>query len=42
MTKVKFICIFCDKESWFDVNLEGYIVKKDDLICDDCLPEEDE
>lgn len=44
MTKVKFICKECGNQSWFKVNLETYVIKVDDLICDECNPinEEDE
>ena len=40
--KVRFKCSECGNEYWFEVNLEDYIVKVEDLVCDDCLPEEEE
>ena len=34
--KVKFVCSKCGKESWFEVNLQTYVVSITDLICDNC------
>lgn len=36
--KIKFKCSVCGVESWFDVDLETYIVSITDLVCDDCNP----
>ena len=41
MTKVKYVCKECSKESWFKVNLETYIITVNDLVCDDCNPIDD-
>lgn len=40
--KVKFICSKCQKESWFQVDLNTYVVSISDLVCDDCNPVEDD
>ena len=42
MVKINFVCKECGEESWFDVNLETYIVSMNDLICDDCFVEEED
>lgn len=44
MTKIKFICSKCGKESWFKVNLKTCVITITDLLCDTCNPitEEDE
>lgn len=39
--KVLFKCSKCGATSWFEINLETYIVSVDDLICDDCNPVEE-
>jgi len=41
MAKIMFKCSKCGKQSWFEVNLETYIVSVNDLICDDCNPVEE-
>jgi len=38
---IKFICSKCGTESWFKVNIDTYIVKESDLVCDDCNPIEE-
>ena len=35
-SRVKFICKKCGQESWFEVNLNRYVVSMKDLLCDDC------
>lgn len=42
MDIVRFICAKCGKESWFEVNLNTYVITAMDLICDDCNPIEEE
>lgn len=39
--KIKFKCNKCGIESWMEVNLETYIVSITDLVCDDCIPVEE-
>ena len=38
----KFVCSECGKEAWIEIDIESYVVKTSDLICDDCNPTEDE
>ncbi len=40
--KVNFICSKCGQNSWFEVDLETYIVSISDLVCDDCNPVEED
>ena len=35
---IKFVCKKCGNESWFEVNLNRYVVSIKDLVCDDCNP----
>ena len=42
MTVIKYVCKECGEESWFDVDLETYVVKITDLVCDDCNPCEED
>ena len=41
MAKINFFCSVCGEQSWFEVNLERYIVSITDLVCDDCNPVEE-
>jgi hypothetical protein len=38
--KVKFVCSMCGEESWFEVSPD-YVVKAEDLVCDACIPIDD-
>ncbi len=38
--RIWFICIKCELKSWFEMNTKLSPVTKEDLICDDCQPEE--
>ena len=40
--KIKFKCMKCGSESWFDVDLETYVITIADLVCDDCNPVEED
>ena len=42
MVKINYKCSECGEITWFDVDLETYIVSITDLICDDCNPVEDD
>ena len=42
MVKINFKCSMCGEKSWFDVNLETYVVSITDLVCDDCNPVEED
>lgn len=39
--RIKFICIGCGKESWTEFDLNTYVMKVEDLVCDDCIPEDE-
>ena len=34
--RIRFICSVCGVESWQEFDLNTYVVKVEDLICDDC------
>lgn len=38
--KIKFYCSKCGQESWMEIDINSYIIKIDELICDDCNPVE--
>ncbi len=39
--RIKFTCSKCGNESWTEFDVNAYVLKVDDLVCDDCLPEEE-
>ena len=40
--RVWFTCSKCGNKAWTEFNLNTYVMKVEDLVCDDCLPEEEE
>ena len=40
--KVRYTCVKCGSESWFEVDLGTYVVSVNDLVCDNCFNEEDD
>lgn len=39
--RIKFKCNKCGQESWMEIDLDTYMVKFNDLTCDDCVPVEE-
>jgi hypothetical protein len=43
--RIRFICSECGTESWTEFDVDTYVLKVENLVCDDCYtklhPEED-
>ena len=40
--RIKFVCSECLKESWFEVDIDTYVIEASNLVCDDCNPAEED
>jgi len=39
--RIRYICSKCGVETWQEFNVNTYVMKAEDLLCDDCnFPEE--
>ena len=39
---INFKCSECGNLAWFEVDLNTYVIKASDLVCEDCNPVEEE
>ncbi|KKK94509.1 hypothetical protein LCGC14_2682160 [marine sediment metagenome] len=38
--RIRFTCVKCGNESWTEFNVDTYVLKVENLVCDDCMPED--
>jgi len=40
--RFNFICKECGQETWMECDLNTYVIKAEDLVCDDCFVEDED